>query len=155
MAAGGYIACDAGAGRFWLTPEQAAVYVDQESPAYAMPFLVWAPRLAGALPALEEAFRTGGGVPYEAVRTRQRRRHRQRQPRRLSHPHGGAGYAPCPTCGSASHGHARSVLDIGCGHGWSSIALAHDAACEAIDRRGGRRSGVAGRARSECEPRQA
>ena len=123
MAAGGYIACDAEAGRFWLTPEQAAVYVDVENPAYAIPVLIWAPRLAGALPALAEAFRTGGGVPYEAYE-----------------PAGGDGTGNSNRVEFLTHmaawlravpdvwqrvAGARAVLDVGCGHGWSSIALAH------------------------------
>lgn len=122
MAAGGYIACEADAGRFWLTPEQAAVYVDVESPAYAMPFLVWAPRLAGALPALAEALRSGGGVPYEAYE-----------------PAGGDGTGNTNRVEFLTNmavwlravpdvwqrvASARAVLDVGCGHGWSSIALA-------------------------------
>ena len=123
MAAGGYIACDAAAERFWLTPEQAAVYVDTESPVYAMPLIVWAPRLAGALPALEEAFRTGSGVPYAAYE-----------------PAGDDGTGNGNRVEFLTHmatwlravpdvwqrvAGARAVLDIGCGHGWSSIALAN------------------------------
>ncbi len=155
MAAGGYVACDAGAGRFWLTPEQAAVYVDQESPVYAMPFVVWAPRLAGALPALEEAFRTGGGVPYEAYE-----------------PAGGDGTGNSNRVEYLANmatwlravpavwqrvSAARAVLDIGCGHGWSSIALAGalpeavidaadaDAASLAAARQNAAEAGLAGR----------
>ena len=152
MAAGGYVACDADAGRFWLTPEQAAVYVDVESPAYAMPFLVWAPRLAGALPALEEAFRTGGGVPYEAY-----------EPaggdgtgnsnRVESSPTWRRGCAPVPDVWQRVARGARRA-----GHRLRPRLVEHCAGARAAgsdDRWGGRRSGVAGRGGEKCDGRRA
>lgn|GEM_PF-2276997 len=55
-----------GAGTFSLSAEHAAVLSDPESPAYMAAFSCFVPSLAGALPPLLQAFRTGAGVPYEA-----------------------------------------------------------------------------------------
>jgi SAM-dependent methyltransferase len=64
MAVGGYIEHDDG--RFWLSPEQAAVFADRDHPGYATGFTYWAPSVAGAFEPLIEAFHKDGGVPYEA-----------------------------------------------------------------------------------------
>jgi winged helix-turn-helix protein len=51
--------------RFALPPEHAGALLDENSLAYAAPMARLVPALAGVLGQLEEAFRTGDGVPYE------------------------------------------------------------------------------------------
>lgn len=160
MAAGRYVACDAEAERFWLTPEQAAVYVDEENPHYAMPLVIWAPQLAGSLPALEAAFRTGEGVPHKfydlgGVDG-------AGNGNRVEFLTNMAGWLrSVPEVWQRVAG-ACAVLDIGCGHGWSSIALANalpgaaidaadaDAASIATAEENAARTGLAGRVRFHC-----
>jgi 2-polyprenyl-3-methyl-5-hydroxy-6-metoxy-1,4-benzoquinol methylase len=51
--------------RYALPPEHAVALLERESLAYVAPLGRLLPALAGALRPLIEAFRTGGGVPYE------------------------------------------------------------------------------------------
>ncbi len=66
MTAGRYLVREQNEGRFSLPPEHAAVLVDQDHASFALPFVSFIPNLAGALPQIENAFRSGGGVPFEA-----------------------------------------------------------------------------------------
>jgi 2-polyprenyl-3-methyl-5-hydroxy-6-metoxy-1,4-benzoquinol methylase len=65
MAAGGYIDYDPVSTRFSLSAEHARVLLDPDNPSYALGVVGWIPSLAGVMPQLMEAFRTGGGVPLE------------------------------------------------------------------------------------------
>src|SRR5918992_6203274 len=65
MAAGGYIDYDPVSTRFSLSAEHARVLLDPDYPSYALGVVGWIPSLAGVMPQLMEAFRTGGGVPLE------------------------------------------------------------------------------------------
>ncbi|HEY0184185.1 MAG TPA: class I SAM-dependent methyltransferase [Rhodopila sp.] len=64
LAAAGYVGYDAGADRFYLDPEQATVFADEDSPA----FMAGAFEVLSALwidePKVAEAFRTGKGVAW-------------------------------------------------------------------------------------------
>jgi 2-polyprenyl-3-methyl-5-hydroxy-6-metoxy-1,4-benzoquinol methylase len=66
MAAGQYLDYDSATGRFELPAEHAAVLVDPDSPSSAIGVIGWVNSFANVMPQLMEAFRTGGGVPYEA-----------------------------------------------------------------------------------------
>jgi 2-polyprenyl-3-methyl-5-hydroxy-6-metoxy-1,4-benzoquinol methylase len=123
MAVHDYAEHDAASGRFSLAPEHVAVLADEDSPAFAAPVVAFIPSLARVLDPLAEAFRTGGGVPYEAYG-------------RDAVEAIGLGNRPMFVHDCASRWipampdvHARLVAggriaDIGCGVGWSSIALA-------------------------------
>ena len=65
MACHGYIAYDDATKRFHLTPEQAFVLANPESPLYLMGLLVMAQPYWANVDVLAEAFRHGGGVPQE------------------------------------------------------------------------------------------
>ncbi len=123
QAAAGYVEYDAGSEKFSMTPEQTAVFADEDSPAY----------MAGAFhgiasmfldePKITDAFRTGDGVAW--------------------HEH-----SPCLFCGTekffrpgymanlvsewipALDGvrekleRGAKVADVGCGHGVSTVVMA-------------------------------
>jgi SAM-dependent methyltransferase len=112
--------------RYSLPPGHAVVLLDPESPACMAPVALAFGGIAGVLPQLIDAYRTGAGVPYAAYGTDFR--------------DGQAGFnRPAFTALLASdwlvtglpevhermeRGDALRVADIGCGAGWSSIALA-------------------------------
>ena len=64
QAANGYIACDAAAERFHLTPEQAMFFVVKDSPLYMAGGFDLAAANIEAEPKVEAAFRNGGGVHW-------------------------------------------------------------------------------------------
>jgi len=66
MACQGYIAYDDGAKRFHITPEQAFILVDRDSPFYLGSLFPMARPYWANIDTLAEAFRHGGGVPQEA-----------------------------------------------------------------------------------------
>lgn len=53
--------------RFWLVPEAVAVLVDERHPANGIGMVSQLPDLARTLEQLPEAFRTGRGLPYDAL----------------------------------------------------------------------------------------
>jgi 2-polyprenyl-3-methyl-5-hydroxy-6-metoxy-1,4-benzoquinol methylase len=65
MACRGYVAYDAAAETFSLTPEQAFCLVNQDSPLYLTSIFGVLPDYYRNLDLLTEAFRHGGGVPQE------------------------------------------------------------------------------------------
>jgi 2-polyprenyl-3-methyl-5-hydroxy-6-metoxy-1,4-benzoquinol methylase len=123
MASGEYIEHDPASGRFALTPEQRAVYLVPDHPAHALPNVAFIPSLASVLPRLMHAFRHGTGVPFEdygddLVDAQ------------------GAAYRPIfendlvaswlaamPDIEARLRRGGR-VADVGCGVGWSAIAIA-------------------------------
>src|SRR5437773_8923877 len=56
----------AGDRTYSISPAHAAVLADRESPAYLAYFGTFVPGMAEQAPAVVEAFRTGGGVPWSA-----------------------------------------------------------------------------------------
>lgn len=107
---------------FTLPAEHAAVLVDDDSPAHvlgAAPLLL---SVAHALPRVAAAYAGGEGVPFEAfgpelrlgIAMLNRPKFRHQLPEWLSH-------LP-DVCARLAHG--GTILDAGCGVGWSTIALA-------------------------------
>ena len=66
MYAGEYVEYDAAKERFSLSPEYAAVLLDETHPAFNASSIYALPDLGGIMPMLADAFQKGGGVPYEA-----------------------------------------------------------------------------------------
>ena len=64
QAASDYVRYDADSRRFELTPEQAAVLADEQSPAYMLKAFDAAAAYLGNQPLVEDAFRHGGGVGW-------------------------------------------------------------------------------------------
>lgn len=64
QAASGYVNYDAGSGRYELTPEQALVFADADSPAFIVGAFETTIAAGRILPRLTDAFRTGEGVGW-------------------------------------------------------------------------------------------
>jgi ubiquinone/menaquinone biosynthesis C-methylase UbiE len=64
QAASGYISCDAAAGTFWLSPEQAAIFADEESPVLMTGGFYSLSAVFADEPKLTEAFKSGKGLGW-------------------------------------------------------------------------------------------
>jgi 2-polyprenyl-3-methyl-5-hydroxy-6-metoxy-1,4-benzoquinol methylase len=110
-------------GRFTLPAEHAAVLADPASAAFAAPFTCFIPSLAQALPQVLDAFRSGGGVPYENYGADVREAIGTGNRPMFVNDYVSKWIAAMPDVAARlrAGGH---VADIGCGVGWSSISLA-------------------------------
>ncbi len=109
----------AGDSRFTLAPAHAEVLVDPESPAHAAPFAPMVVGIGAALSRVADAYRTGRGVPYSDYGADFR--DGQGAINRPAYVHELAGWLEAvPEVRSER---AR-VADLGCGQGWSTLALA-------------------------------
>ncbi len=114
-----------GARRYRLPEGHVEVLVDRESLAHVTPMARFGMSFAQTLPAIEDAFRTGGGVPWDAFG--ELGRHAQGDANRpLFANLLGSEWLP-----AIDDVHERlladppaRVADIACGAGWSSIAIA-------------------------------
>jgi 2-polyprenyl-3-methyl-5-hydroxy-6-metoxy-1,4-benzoquinol methylase len=115
---------DAAERRYSLPAAHAEVLLDKESLSYLGYTARFAVSLAPPLPALIEAFRTGGGVPWSAYGV-DAREGQADQNRPLFLQVLGREWLPAipDVHARLSAGPAR-VADVGCGAGWSSIGIA-------------------------------
>jgi 2-polyprenyl-3-methyl-5-hydroxy-6-metoxy-1,4-benzoquinol methylase len=156
MAVGGYLDHEPATGRFSLPPEHAVALLDSTSPAYAAAFLSWPHSLARILSPLTQAFRSGGGVPYEAYGADALEAIGMGNRPMFVNDYVTKWVPAMPDVEARLHAGGR-VAEIGCGVGWSSIALAQgfpNASIDALDldaasieqaQRNARLSGVADR----------
>jgi predicted O-methyltransferase YrrM len=122
---------DAGAApeeRLYALPaDHAPVLVDAEDLAYVAPFAHIVAGIGRVLPEVAAAYRSGGGVPYEAYG--RDFRHGQGQINRpaLTQELPSDWLAAMPdVVARLETGRPARVADLGCGHGWSSIAMAQE-----------------------------
>jgi SAM-dependent methyltransferase len=109
---------------FRLPARQAEVLLDQDSLSYAGASIRQLASLRGVIDHVVDAFGHGGGVPYEAFgeESMDGQGGANRPVFLTTLPHDWLP-AIAPLHDRLSAGPSR-VLDIGCGHGWSSIAVA-------------------------------
>jgi 2-polyprenyl-3-methyl-5-hydroxy-6-metoxy-1,4-benzoquinol methylase len=110
-------------GRFTLPPEHARVLTSADDPAHVAPFAHMLAGIGGVLPRVAEAYRTGGGVPYEEYGSEFR--HGQGHINRPAFMH------ELPTVWMDAMPDVRDrleqggrVADVGCGQGFSTGAMA-------------------------------
>ncbi|GGK99899.1 class I SAM-dependent methyltransferase [Nocardia jinanensis] len=108
---------------FALPPAVAEVLTDEHSLNYLAPFARLFGATGPALPRLFEAYRTGGGVSWDELgdnaREGQAEGNRPWYQHRLAD-----ALAGVPEVDAVLRTSGVRILDIGCGAGWSSIALA-------------------------------
>jgi 2-polyprenyl-3-methyl-5-hydroxy-6-metoxy-1,4-benzoquinol methylase len=112
--------------RYRLPREVAEVMTDPHSLNYVVPLAPLFASLGQTLPALLDAFRTGGGVPYAAYGADLRDAIARLNRPMFMHQVAAEWIPALPDIEArlrAADGRPR-VADLGCGGGWSSIALA-------------------------------
>ncbi|MCV2490045.1 class I SAM-dependent methyltransferase [Geodermatophilus sp. YIM 151500] len=109
--------------RFRLTDPAAEVLTDSSSLAYLAPLTRFVAAAAAQLPALAEAYRSGGGVSWAQfgsdARTGQADMNRPWYERKLA-----GALRGVPDLHELLDRSGTRIADIGCGEGWSTIALA-------------------------------
>ena len=119
------VGADARSRRYTLSPGHAEVLLSRDSLNYGAPFPRMIVSLASQLPAVAHAFRQGGGVPYSAYGADMREGIATANRVFFLNLLGSSWFPAIPDV------HARlqadpsaRVADVGCGSGWSSIAIA-------------------------------
>ena len=127
---------DGAARRYVLPAAHRAVLVDADDPSHVAPFAALLAGIGGVLPAVAEAYRSGGGVPYADYGAEFR------------HGQGGInrpafrGELPeswipaMPDVDARLRAGGARVADVGCGHGWAAVAVAEaypDVTVDGID----------------------
>ena len=109
--------------RFHLPSGHAEVLHDTESLAYLTPFARVIAASAVQLPALLEAYRSGGGVPWAQYGDHMRSGQGDANRALFLHCLASEWIPRMPGAAEALRGGGR-MADVGCGEGWSSIAAA-------------------------------
>ena len=129
QAAAGFLLVEAGDGsadgrRYSLPAAHAEVLAEPESLAHVAPFAPMVIGIAGAVPQVVEAYRTGSGVPYAAYGVDFREG--QGAINRPAYVHELAGwFASVPEIHDRLQAEPPArVADLGCGQGFSTIAIA-------------------------------
>ncbi len=129
QAVAGFLSVDdagaaAGARRYGLPVSHRAVFVEEDSLSYLAPLATLAIGVLGCMDALLDAYRTGGGVPYEAYGDDTRAGIAAvNRPGFVNQLAGWLACIPEVDVRMRSRPPAR-VADLACGAGWSSVAIA-------------------------------
>jgi SAM-dependent methyltransferase len=130
QAVAGYLTCDdperpAAERRYRLPAGHAEVLVDPDSPYHAAPLVLALAGVAGVLPRLLEAYRSGDGVPYAEFGRQLRRGIAAANRPMFLHELGSDWLPAVPEIDRRLRATPPPrVLDLGCGLGASSVALA-------------------------------
>jgi len=116
-------AAGAGERRYSLPPGHAEALVDADSPSFVAPLGRQALGMLTPLPQLVDAFRTGAGVPYADYGEDTRQGIAELNRAMFLNELGRTWFPSIPDVHERLEAGAR-VADIGCGTGWSSIAIA-------------------------------
>jgi 2-polyprenyl-3-methyl-5-hydroxy-6-metoxy-1,4-benzoquinol methylase len=116
---------DADARRFRLARDHARVLADPDDPAFIAPFAHMLAGIGAVLPRVAKAYRSGGGVPFEAYGREMRygQGHINRPAFTHDLPTGWLAAMPDVVARLETGANPR-VADVGCGQGWASIAVA-------------------------------
>ena len=127
QAVAGFLAVEAAeaAERHYRLPDaHRAVFVDEESLSHIAPIATLAIGVIGPIEALLDAYRTGGGVPYDAYGADTREGIAAiNRPQFIHHLAGWLAAIPEVDARLRAQPPAR-VADLACGHAWSSVAIA-------------------------------
>lgn len=129
QAVAGYLAVDdparpAEARRYRLPADHAGPLADPLHPAHVAPFADMVIGIAGVLDAVVAAYRTGGGVPYADYGTAFRRGQGAINRPVFSADLTGIWLPAVPGLTERLRAPGARIADVGCGQGWSTIALA-------------------------------
>jgi SAM-dependent methyltransferase len=123
QAASGFLSYDAAADRYFLSPEQAAVFADEDSTVSMTGGFHSLAAVYDAQPKLEEAFRNGGGIRWgdqcNCLFCGVERFYRPGYKANLI-----AAWLPALDGMAEKLEHGAKVADVGCGHGASTIMMA-------------------------------
>jgi 2-polyprenyl-3-methyl-5-hydroxy-6-metoxy-1,4-benzoquinol methylase len=135
MAVCEYVDYDPVTDRFSLPAEHAVALLDHDHPKYAAAFFCFVPSFARILPILMDAFRSGGGVPYEAYGEDAREAIGMGNRPMFVNDYVTRWIPAMPDIERRLRAGGR-VAELGCGVGWSSISLARgfpDVRIDAVD----------------------
>ncbi|TDN91318.1 methyltransferase domain-containing protein [Microbacterium sp. BK668] len=121
--------------RFRLTAAQAEVLTDPTSLSYSAPLARLFVSAAGQIPALLDAYRSGGGVPWAQFGPGMRDAQGDVNRPWFENALAGA-LASVPAVHDVLSRPDAGIADVACGHGWSTIALARaypDATVDGFD----------------------
>ena len=119
------VTADAAGRRYSLSPEHARVLSHADDLAHVSPFAHAVAGIGGVIARVAEAYRTGGGVPYSAYGAafRHGQGHINRPAFTHELPTDWLAAMPDVVARLEATSHPR-IADVGCGQGWSTIALA-------------------------------
>jgi SAM-dependent methyltransferase len=127
----------ADARRYGLAPSHARVLAHPDDAAHVAPFAHMLAGIGGVLPRLVHAYRTGGGVPYADYGQAFRRGQGHINRPAFAHELPTAWLAAMPDVLARLECSRRPrVADVGCGQGFSTVAVAHaflDAHVDGLD----------------------
>lgn len=121
-AASGYLAYDGASGRFELPPEQAMIFAVEDSPVNMLGAFDLMAAMQRNQGQIEEAFRTGGGVPWGNLQCMFCATARFFRPGYQSNLV--QSWLPALDGVVAKLHSGAAVADVGCGCGWSTVIMA-------------------------------
>ncbi len=115
---------DADRRRYSLPADHARVLVHADDLAHVAPFAHLLAGIGGVLPRVADAYRSGGGVPYEAYGRSFRRGQGHINRPAFTHELPTDWIGAMPDVAARLRESGARVADVGCGQGWSTVAVA-------------------------------